>query len=748
MSSIFHGGNTYIFYNTDAGNNIPNSVNYKNIDNLGQFPQVKINSSTTSFETYDDEWVQALNGNMSIDSVSIVVAYVPDNESHRYLDSCFTNQTKFQIKIALYESQDSLEQHYIILSGYISASSDSSDVDAIFNRTYTFTAEDVVARGTTEDPTLLRLGDFGIGSDGEIPQYESSTPSGNSFIKVPATRSDNPLGVDCGGFAYVDNGGDQGAQFIISETGTINLYAKNTNNSWTQVQTKPQNDATYVPLTRKVNGKALSADVALTSIDTGSFAVANNLSEGNAGTIRTNISVYSKSEVDTTLVPKTTTVNGHALSTAIVLSKDDVGLASVSDAAQLKIASNLEDLGDIATARTNLDVYSKEEVDTVSSTLVLKSTKINGKALSADVTLTSTDTGSFSVANNLSEGNAGTIRTNIVAAKSGANSDITSLTGLTTALSIAQGGTGASTVTAALANLGGLPLSGGTLTGALAGTTATFNGAVQGTSIVSTGEVQGTSVVSTGAVTANSLSLSNAVSIGNGGTGATTIDQARTNLGLGSGSSPSFLGLELYNSTPYVDFHYGNTTADFNVRLINDASGYLNLANGRFEAGQGYCTKGGINAARGGSVFNINWQSSVGVTLWIDSTNMGTINFTATSDKELKKDIEYVSDNDSALSEVLQWKPATFKYKARGIIVESDSKLGFIANDLKTASPECVTGEGLPDDYDIEADPNNPDAYQLDQVAMIAKLTLALQEQQVLIKALQENINADSSSDK
>jgi len=46
--------------------------------------------------------------------------------------------------------------------------------------------------------------------------------------------------------------------------------------------------------------------------------------------------------------------------------------------------------------------------------------------------------------------NAGTAedaRTNLSAAKSGANSDITSLTGLTTALTVAQGGTGATTLT-------------------------------------------------------------------------------------------------------------------------------------------------------------------------------------------------------------------------------------------------------------------------------------------------------------
>jgi len=274
MSSIFHGGNTYIFYNSDANNNIPTAIGYKNIDELGAFPQVKVNSSTTQLETYNDEWVQVLSSNMTIDSVSIVVHYVADNPSHVFLDNAFANQTNFQIKVSLYESQSSLQQHYVILSGYVSAFNDSADQNEVYDRTYTFTAETVIARGTATDPSPLKVGDFGVGADGETtPQYESSTPSGNSFIKVPATRTDNPLGVDLGGFAYVDNGGDQGVQFAVSETGPLNVFLKNTNNPWTQLKTTAQNDATYVPLTRTVNGKALSGNITLSSSDTGSLAL-------------------------------------------------------------------------------------------------------------------------------------------------------------------------------------------------------------------------------------------------------------------------------------------------------------------------------------------------------------------------------------------------------------------------------------------------------------------------------------------
>lgn len=71
----------------------------------------------------------------------------------------------------------------------------------------------------------------------------------------------------------------------------------------------------------------------------------------------------------------------------------------------------------------------------------------------------------------LNDTDAAGARSTLFAAKSGANADITSLSGLSTALSIAQGGTGNTTATAtklaAAAILGSVSQSGGTPTGAL-----------------------------------------------------------------------------------------------------------------------------------------------------------------------------------------------------------------------------------------------------------------------------------------
>lgn len=66
-----------------------------------------------------------------------------------------------------------------------------------------------------------------------------------------------------------------------------------------------------------------------------------------------------------------------------------------------------------------------------------------------------------------------TARSGIGAAASGANSDITSLTGLTTALSVSQGGTGSTTGAGALTNLGAQAAS--TLLTAIAGVSAAAN---------------------------------------------------------------------------------------------------------------------------------------------------------------------------------------------------------------------------------------------------------------------------------
>lgn len=85
----------------------------------------------------------------------------------------------------------------------------------------------------------------------------------------------------------------------------------------------------------------------------------SNLSDlANTAAGRTNLDVYSKAEV-------TAQVNLHANLTnnPHTVTKAQIGLSNVVNSLQLVKGNNLSDLANTATGRTNLDVYSKAEVD-------------------------------------------------------------------------------------------------------------------------------------------------------------------------------------------------------------------------------------------------------------------------------------------------------------------------------------------------------------------------------------------------
>lgn len=106
----------------------------------------------------------------------------------------------------------------------------------------------------------------------------------------------------------------------------------------------------------------------------------------------------------------------------------------------LRKTNNLSDISNATTSRQNLSAAKSGANSDI--------TALNG--LTTPLTVPQGGTGATS---------ASQARDNLYAAGRNANSDITSLSGLTTALSIQQGGTGAKTATAARANLyaGGIP---------------------------------------------------------------------------------------------------------------------------------------------------------------------------------------------------------------------------------------------------------------------------------------------------
>ncbi|HHQ5365527.1 beta strand repeat-containing protein [Klebsiella michiganensis] len=536
MSDIFTGNSFKLYYNTDLGNLIPDSYNNVQVAALAAMPSVTFNSETNKIEVYDSDHTTLIVGGKTVGDLEITVNYIPDNETHMFLDAAAKNQTEFQLIIEYQTDEDGM-MDYSILNGAISSYSLTGDKDAVVQKTYVFSTMNVMVRSARAVASIpLVEGSYGVGSNGvSVPQYQPETPEGNSFIKIPSGSVNSPTSADVMGIGLIDEG--TYSSIALTKSGALAIYAKNGSTAWTRIVTSPMADAKYLPF----SGGTISGNLNITGI----LSLTNALTVANGGTgaknitdARTNLSVYSKAETDEKYVPKTTTVNGHTLSSNVTVTKGDVGLGNVTNDAQVKKAG-----------------------DTMTGALIVDST--------LTVNQLSTLSGGY-----VGQQDAIDIQNQTISLNS---------------LTIPYGSAGNTA-------LYGCPSTGGgaNITDKPSGVTGDFLLYVELVRAANANDWTNRQIIvthvnkksytrwlthtsTTDTWTDWSEQLNGIVPITNGGTGATTATSARNNLGLGSSSTVYFGSLELSAATPFIDFHFNNSTADYTTRLIEQASGTLSL---------------------------------------------------------------------------------------------------------------------------------------------------------------------------
>ncbi|MES2778242.1 MAG: tail fiber domain-containing protein [Bacteroidota bacterium] len=215
-------------------------------------------------------------------------------------------------------------------------------------------------------------------------------------------------------------------------------------------------------------------------------------------------------------------------------------------------------------------------------------------------------------------------------------------------------------------------------------------------------------VISSGALTAVRLETSaNANALSISGTGALSVDS----VGIAGGRF-------LVKDNGYVGI--GATNPNERVQVAGKI------------AAEGFRTRSGINGPYGSNYFNFDWTGSQFRT-WVDGINQGV-----TSDRRLKDRINTLQN--TALDRVMNLRPVDFYYKnVEGTIFTGSpvQQEGFIADELQAVIPSAVNGDkdGLTADGRLQPQTVNV-------VPIVSVLTKAVQEQQKLIAALQ-NQNAD-----
>ncbi|WP_320740452.1 phage tail protein [Enterobacter cloacae] len=432
MAQTFLGNLTTVWINTDTTNVDPNARTFVQVENLSAFPSFSESTSVSTVETYDSTYTSKVAGDSSYGDMTIEVNYVPGENA--VLDSVVDSQQLVQVKVEMLdEGSNDTTVNYVLYNGYLSSVSDTSDMDQVVTRSYVFTPESQVSAGILDESVVeLYRGDWGVGSNGnEFPSYQGR--DGNSFVKIAAANA--PTGVDMLGISNLD--GSNGTQLVMNKAGTPVLNIRNfstaSNGAWYKVYTSADKPtltelgaaaatdlSNYVPITRTVNGKALTANITLVAADISDvysktyidsnvvpkvFQLNGHALSGTAlNLVAADIlDVYSQTQVNNTFVPKTVTVNGLPLSSNITLTA-----AQLTDMASLAFSNSTYVpktflINNKPLSGTNIqlvaadisDVYSRTESNGL---FALRITTINGYALNSNVTLNYNDVGTYSKA--------------------------------------------------------------------------------------------------------------------------------------------------------------------------------------------------------------------------------------------------------------------------------------------------------------------------------------------------------------
>jgi hypothetical protein len=254
--------------------------------------------------------------------------------------------------------------------------------------------------------------------------------------------------------------------------------------------------------------------------------------------------------------------------------------------------------------------------------------------------------------------------------------------------------------------------------------------------------VTGTLPVANGGTGQTTLTA-NKVLVGNGTSGILqpsnlTWDGTTNDNRLGIGSSTPEGSIHLLSNTPYFIFD-DNSSSGTRKRFVHQGGdvGVVQTLNFRFMKLDGTDvvtpltlnenTRVGINQIAPSEALHVVGNARITAMNAINDigADANGVLQAATSDMNLKNTIE---NSPFGLNEILLLNPVTFLYNDINRKLDSDVKeVGFIAQDVFDIIPNAVSSTGTGD-------------LQLDYRAITATLVKAIQEQQALIKALEQRI--------
>jgi len=233
--------------------------------------------------------------------------------------------------------------------------------------------------------------------------------------------------------------------------------------------------------------------------------------------------------------------------------------------------------------------------------------------------------------------------------------------------------------------------------------------------------------------TTSGINVANGGLLRGGGAGGLSIGATNGSATIRFYTAGTAAGNERMRVTSDGELCVGKTTAATNTAGCMLGSGSANfVANVSAASGDGpFAQFANINASIANGYRYISFRvNAAGTEVGSISTNgSSSTSYTTSSDYRLKEDVQAMQ---GALATIAKLKPVTFKWKADG-----SRGQGFIAHELQSVVPDCVTGEK--DRVDNEG---NIVPQGVDTSFLVATLTAAIQELKAENDALKARLDA------
>ncbi|EFG2171478.1 hypothetical protein BRV14_002243 [Escherichia coli] len=242
---IFTGSHVEV----SISNQIDNQVDFfdpsfSSIENVAAFPTLTESTEIQTLEEYDQDATGKLAGYRKLESTTLVVNRVLDDEHQDMLMKAVNDKTplRFRMFYVVNSGYSAANTgYYVIFDAFVSSHKTKSGDNKVTTIEFKLDPDGgILDRGIATEGRILRQGDFGLGA-GVHPftgPIDSEALAGNRFVTYQGSSASNPFSADTS-LIHVQPNEDGGWQLTCTASGAprlrVRTVQKDGNSGWVKV---------------------------------------------------------------------------------------------------------------------------------------------------------------------------------------------------------------------------------------------------------------------------------------------------------------------------------------------------------------------------------------------------------------------------------------------------------------------------------------------------------------------------------